>query len=111
MKQNVEQEKQTPLTRKGGISDFKKALLWTVIPFLIYAIFGAVGTADAYYLGAMILYWPVGGAFSLGAIIAGIVFSIRGKRRIAAGIFVGMAIGIAALGVSCYASFLTNESY
>ncbi|OGN89283.1 MAG: hypothetical protein A2158_01735 [Chloroflexi bacterium RBG_13_46_14] len=91
------------------MGSFWKALLWTAIPFLILAIIGAVVTrtaesnVDDIALGWAIGDWLVGGAFSLGAIVAGIVFGVRHKRRIMAGIFTGLAIGIVVLGASCFA--------
>ncbi len=108
MEQPAGPEKGTIPPQKPGIRDFPKALLWTVVPFLAMAAAGALpslalGNSWGGIVGLWIgLYWLVGPACVLGAIIAAILF--RRNRSIMAGIFAGLGIGIVALGGSCFAS-------
>jgi hypothetical protein len=106
MKQNADQEKQTTLARKGGMSGFLKALIWTAIPFLILTIVQVIVTQLSQNGGASssLVVINLGGiVFFLVAIVASVVFGIRGKLRITAGVFTGLAIGIIVLGASCFA--------
>lgn len=80
------------------MSDFGKALMWTAIPLAVLSVI-SLATVD---VGSKII-----GIFTIvcfvAAIVASIFFAIKGKRQIAAGILVGVSIGIVALGVTCFA--------
>ena len=86
------------------MSDFQKGLVFTVIPFLALAIITWLLRAR----GGVGISWLVFGLAFLAAFVAGMVFAVRGRRRTAAGIFVGIAIGVVAAGVSCFALVFTN---
>lgn len=75
------------------MSNFRKALLCTAIPIVVVALIG-------------IAFWPL---WIIAASFAGIAFIIgiillfmKGHRQTAAGILVGIAIGIIALGATCF---------
>jgi len=98
MKENVEQEKQTPPAAKSRMGDFRKALLWTAIPIVALSV---MSTALPWFA---IIVWFGAAACFVAAIVAAIVYAnTKGKRQITAGILAGAGIGIVALGVSCFA--------
>lgn len=102
MKQDTEQEKQAPPAPKGGMSDFRKALLWTAIPILVVSAIdagAAMATKGAAFSGGLgpTALWGL-------AILACIGFAIARKRQIALGILAGVGIGIVGLGATCFAA-------
>lgn len=74
------------------MSSFRKALLWTAIPSMALSIIGAV----------MPLAWPRVAWASITGFIVAIVFLIRGKKQIAAGVLAGLGIGIIVFFLSCF---------
>jgi len=106
MKQNTNQEKQAPPAPKGGMSDFRKALLWTAIPIVVLSVLSGVGGWFSGGNMAIIpwaLFWLIPAALWLIALVRAIVFTITDRRERAAGIWAGIGIGIIALGSSCFA--------
>ena len=79
MKQDPEQENQTPPAPKRRMSDFLKALIVTAIVSFITGV-GLVAAIGAF-----------------------IYFLVKGKREIVAGIAAGIGITIVAWGVTCFA--------
>jgi hypothetical protein len=80
MTQDVNPEKQTPPPKKGGMSNFQKAMWIAALVSFVLNIFGIIA-----------------------GIIAIVIFVAKGKRQIWSGILAGIGIGIVALGVSCFA--------
>jgi hypothetical protein len=106
MEQNTDQEKQTPAPKKG-MSNFRKALLWTAIPIIVLSVAGltgvAVGSGDEgveFFFG---LIWFGAAFYFLGAIIALIISAVRHDRQKMAGILAGLGISIVSLGATCFA--------
>ncbi len=96
------------------MSDFRKALIWTAIPLVVLGVIVAAGTALPMLRGFAVGFGIIG---SLGAVlvfaglVAAVVFAIKGKRRIMAGILAGVGIGIVALGASCFASVFSRGAF
>ncbi len=106
MEQNTNQEKQTPAPKKG-MSDFRRALLWTAIPIVVFTAIGMPGMIATPYTtwsGFGVFTGIAVGLWGL-AILVCIGFAIAHKRQIALGILVGIGIGIIGLGITCFASF------
>ena len=115
MKENTEQENQTPPVPKRRMSDFRKALMWTAVPTFVLSIVSmsivrlvlwAQDTSVGSYSGSMTLLGiqlAVMGAAILAAGVAAIVLYRTGKRQVAAGILAGAGIGFVASFVSCFA--------
>ena len=72
----------------GRLGDFKKALIIT-----------GIGGAALSLMSFGILVLP----FLIGGIIAAIVYAIKGRGQIAAGIIAGIGVGIMAFVVTCFA--------
>ena len=102
MDNNREPERQAPLTKKG-MSDFRKAFMWTAIPIIVFSIINAGMTFFNHWVGFGII-----SGFALWlwllAILACIGFAIARKRQIALGTLVGIGIGIVGLGLTCFAA-------
>jgi sterol desaturase/sphingolipid hydroxylase (fatty acid hydroxylase superfamily) len=106
--ENMEQEQQTPPAPRHGMSDFLKALLWTVVPIIVLSAVAsggmmagaAWGGFNAIGISAPVL-WGV-------AILTAIGFMIARKRQIAAGIWAGVGISIIGLGVTCFAAVISS---
>ena len=77
------------------MSDFRKALLWTAVPLVVMALLGLI-PGFGFSMG-------IAGMAILAAFIVGLVFLLTKRRQLAAGVFTGMAIGIVALGATCFA--------
>ena len=76
------------------MSSFRKALLCTAIPIVVVALIGI----------AFAPIWPVAAVFAVIAFVIGIILLfMKGHRQTAAGILAGIAIGIIALGATCFA--------
>ena len=90
---------------KRGIGDFLKGLLWTALPFVIFSLLSVFGwiTSRTYGLPMAAINVVAAPVLFLAALVLGIVFAARGKKRLAAGIFSGLGIGIVAQGLSCLA--------
>jgi hypothetical protein len=83
MEDDTEEQKQTTAPKKS-MSDFRKALIITALA----CFFTGVGLVAA--IGALVY------------------FAVKGKRQIAAGVAVGMAIAIVAWGLTCFAIMATT---
>ena len=100
-----EQKQTEPSTRKG-MSDFRKALLWTAIPILVLSVGGAgatVATGGSFAPGG-----AFGGILWVLAILVCVGFAVARKRQIAAGILAGTAIGLVGVGLTCFTAPLTQ---
>jgi hypothetical protein len=90
-------------TRKPIMSDFRIALLATIIPIIAIsvtsAVLGALVTLGTDF--GWILWWLAVGLWGIAFIIA-IIFGVRHKRSIASGIWVGIAISVIVLGTTCF---------
>ncbi|GEM_PF-1893410 len=92
-----------PSPGKKPWSDFRKALVITVAPCLIFSIVLLIGPhlwTETAFIVAVLL--P--GLAIPAAITASVVFAVTGERESAAGTLAGLGIGIVAMGASCYAS-------
>ena len=94
MEPNEQQQKQTLVAPKKGMSDFWKASLITGLPIVLLSLLSLIGVV--FMISATI--------YVVGAVVAIIVFAVIGKRVLMAGTLVGLAIGIVALGVTCFAN-------
>lgn len=105
MKQRIEEyererarEEQTPPVPKLGMSNFKKAMIWTAISILVLEIivpWRYVPTGMGIFsMDKLLGLWTRFGAVSVAAIIAAIVFGVRHKREIAKGIWAGLGIAV-----------------
>ena len=81
------------------MSDFQKGLAFTAIP-LIILVAVSWSRIDNSYGGVS---WTVTALAFLAAFVMAIVNAVRGHRSASAGIFVGIAIGVVAAGISCFA--------
>ena len=97
MEQNEQHQKQMPMAPKKRMSDFWKALLITAVPIVLLCLLSLVGIF--FFISATIYF--------VGVFVAIIVFAVIGKRGMMAGTLVGLAIGIIALGATCFASSAT----
>ncbi len=90
-------------------SDFRKGLVVTAIPFLVYALlFFVLGPVQlGQPLMFLFLFFPF--VAIPAAIILSIAFAVRGSKRLAAGILAGLGIGIVAIGASCFAFILNRR--
>lgn len=108
MKQDTEQEKQTPPAPKKGMSDFKKAMMWTAIPLAVLsAVAAGAAVAGAWGSSGVLGLLALGG---LGlAILVSIGCAIARRGQIVAGMWAGIGIavgiGVISLGVTCFAAF------
>ncbi len=80
------------------MSNFWKAFLATAIPISALEIISVIGFSGFFLLNLMVFY--------VLALVAAIVLAIRRKRRVAAGIFAGLAVSILVLATTCFASTL-----
>jgi len=95
--ENSNQESKAPPAPEGGMSSFRKALLWTAIPTVTLSIISLIG--DPVWL-----VWIGAAALIAIAFVVSILILIFGDRGIAAGILAGVGIGIVALGATCFAN-------
>ncbi len=82
------------------MSDFRKAFLFTVIPIVGLSVISMVGR----FLPALGYVWFVAIAYGAAALLSCIVFAIKRKTRVVAGILAGIGIGIVSLGATCFAN-------
>ena len=84
------------------MSNFRKALIFTTVPIVVLSLIsigGAVSDNHALRmveLGAVAL-WVI-------AIVVGIVYTIKGIKQTAAGIWAGVGIGAVSLSATCFAN-------
>jgi hypothetical protein len=97
MEQNPNQDRQSPPPQKG-LSDFRKGLLWTAASISLVGIISSIG------ISALRMGWFVALGLWILAFFSAIVLAIVGKRRLAAGIFAGIAISLVVLGITCFAN-------
>jgi hypothetical protein len=99
-----------PVPKKGGTSDFRKALIWTAVPLLALGLTGfglrvvarfsgGAGLPVAFSPAIVPLLWVL-------AIFTAIGFAIAGKRQVAAGMFAGIAIGLVGVGLTCFGTMV-----
>lgn len=93
------------------MNNFWKALIATAVPIVVLSITGTIGTWTA--LNSEVapnftIAWFVGVVLWIGALITAIVFAVRGRRQLSAGVFVGVGIGFLALGTTCFAGALSS---
>ena len=89
------------------MSDFLKGLLITAIPIVALSVTSSAGElfgADTFLLGFPQLLWGVAALMLVIAVVVAVVFTVKGKIKIASGIWAGIGIGIASLGMSCFAN-------
>jgi hypothetical protein len=112
MKENMEQQKQTPASKKG-MSDFRKALLWTAIPIVVLSVASMAGvivnSGDEGAEFGFGFLWLGAALYFLGTIIAVILSAAMHKRQTMAGILVGISIGIVSLGGTCFTMISTGS--
>lgn len=104
MEQKLEQQ---PTAPKRRMSNFMKALLVTAIPVGGLSIISSAGIALAprsRTQSVFVILWFVSLAIWALAIMAAIGFAIARQKKITAGIFAGIGIGLVTLGVSCLAN-------
>ena len=99
-----------PAPTKRGMSDFRKALIWTAVPLVALGLTGfglrvigrfsgGAGLRVAFSPAIVPLLWVL-------AIFIATGFAIAGKRQIAAGMFAGIAIGLVGVGLTCFGSIV-----
>ena len=83
--------------------NFWIALAATAVPITAFEVMALVlsGSRDTGVLGAIVFGLYAGG------IIAAIVLAIVRRRRVSAGIFAGLGIGLVSLVVTCFAVVFT----
>jgi len=89
------------------MSDFLKGLLITAIPIVALSITSSAGvlvSVDSSLFGFPAILWAVAALMLVIAVVVAIVFTVKGRRQIASGIWAGIGIGIASLGMSCFAN-------
>ncbi len=106
MQENQKQAEPPAPAHERRLDDFGRALLFSAIPFVLLAIAAALtklGAAPGLPIDMYALDWVFGGVLVVGAVIAGAVLGGMGKRRLGAGVFAGMGIGVVVLAQSCFA--------
>jgi hypothetical protein len=93
-------KKERILDEEEAMSDFWKGLLSTAVPLVILSIVATIGNVNS--RGWASPLWAAVWIALLLAFVAAIVFAVKGKRRVSAGIFVGLAVAVVALGSSCF---------
>jgi hypothetical protein len=89
------------------MSDFWKGLLITAIPIVVLSVTSSAGVlvgVEGSLSGFLGILWAVAALMLVIAIVVAIVFTVKGRRQIASGIWAGIGIGIASLGMSCFAN-------
>jgi hypothetical protein len=87
------------------MTPFQRALIYTAAPLVALSLIstGGIWVAGLYFLwGLAFLAW----IFAFGVAIS---HSIAGKRETAAGVWAGLALGMVALFVSCFANLNLAE--
>ena len=85
------------------MSNFRKALMFTAIPIVVLSLISLAGIGRYVFGEGVQSVWFASAALWVIAIGAAIVFSVKGKRGIAAGILAGIGIGFVAIGGICLA--------
>jgi len=86
------------------MNDFRKALAWTAIPIVVVSILSTFERLGWYFSFPMSFAWFGAAGLWVLAIIVAAGFALTGKRQAVSGMVVGIAIGILALGVTCFAN-------
>ena len=81
-------------------SAFKKALAWTAIPIAAMSVVSTGGSGAS----GLYTFWFLAAGLWLIAILAGIGFAIGRGGQVTAGIWAGVAIGVVALSLTCFAN-------
>jgi hypothetical protein len=86
------------------VSNFRRVLLLTAIPIVALSLISVGGAAQDLESWEPGLYgvWLLAALLFLIALVVAIVFSIRGKRGVAAGVWTGIGIGVVSLGLTCF---------
>jgi len=100
MREEFEQPEQ-PRAPKKTMGDFRKAMIWTAAPIIILSAI-AVGGSIVRHVSAFGFFGGIAAGLWTLAILAAIGFAIARKRQIAAGILVGVAIGVVGVGATCF---------
>ena len=105
MAQNGSERRPAQTSPQKGMSDFRKALLFTAIPFVVLGTV-SVGTAFAggpsgIGIGIASMLWAAG-------IIVCVAFAIARQRQIALGMLAGLAIGLVGLGLTCFVPMIRD---
>jgi hypothetical protein len=85
------------------MSSFWKAFVATAAPLSAMGIAAFVRGSPGYLVGATLVCDAV-------ALAAAVVMAVRRRRRVAAGIFTGLAASALVLVVSCFASIFTGHA-
>ena len=99
--------------KKGGMSEFRKALFWTAVPLVALAVFDfALGLLNSYLWRSGVsgmflisLRFPLA-ILWVAALFTAVGFAIARRRQIAAGMFAGVGIALVALGLTCFGFLL-----
>ncbi len=102
-----------PVPKPRGMSDFRKAFIWTAVPLVALAVFDFVlGLLNSYLWRSGIsgmflisLRFPLA-ILWVAALFTAVAFAIARRRQIAAGMLAGVAIGFVAVGLTCFGSFV-----
>ena len=86
------------------MSNFWKALVFTVIPLFMLGVISTAGLALGNTNFSVV--WVVDAVLFFPVFITGIVFIVIGKRQIGAGIIGGLGFGIVILGATCFANLI-----
>jgi hypothetical protein len=91
--------------KNSGMSDFRKALIWTAVPLVTLgiAVFGlrVVSRPANWGFASGVAGFIVAALWAV-ALLTAVGFAIAGRRRIAAGIFAGAGIGLVGVGLTCF---------
>jgi len=79
------------------MNNFSKALMITAIPIVVLSVVSAIVS-----FGSGLALIIVG--LLVAVLVVAIVYTRKGEKQIAAGIWAGFGIGIVAFGVSCFAA-------
>ena len=92
------------------MSDFSKALMITAVPIAVLSVasqVGAIVVGGGLDAIGFLFVWLVPAFLLLIAIAFAIINTVKGREKIAAGIWAGIGIGIVSLGLSCFALWQT----
>ncbi|MEX0763283.1 MAG: hypothetical protein WD208_09135 [Dehalococcoidia bacterium] len=84
------------------MNPFRRAFLWTAVPIILVSLISTAGALDT----QLDLYgaWAIAAGMWLVAVVAGIVLLFMNRRESASGVMVGVAVGVLALTVTCFAN-------
>ena len=100
----AEEEEVLERAERRGRS-FRLAFAWTAIPIVALGIVSTAGaSSDGFYT-----LWFAGLGVWFIAILVAVGFALASKGQVAAGMLAGIAVGMLALAVSCFANLNTVE--